>query len=121
MAIALPAATPEPAVPSTYESSAAVKKLWDLYARAWDLTAVEEPVGATMMGDYRFNDKIADLSDEMYHFIDTEQERLLAEVDSISSAELPIEERDNQLFLHDMLVLQHKITDLFRSTPLNQR
>ncbi|KXS21767.1 DUF885-domain-containing protein [Gonapodya prolifera JEL478] len=116
----LPPTSIEPTLPASYETNEDVKKLWTIAARAWDLQSVAEPVGATMLGDYRFNDKLADLSFEAFKFVSDMSNQLLDELASIPLDKLPDEERDNHSFLSNMLILSQKVAGYYHDVPITQ-
>lgn len=56
-----------------------------------------------MLGDYRFNDRLSDLSREAFHKRLQALESLLKQVEAIAPSELPASEQLNQRFLQAAL------------------
>ncbi|GJQ12463.1 hypothetical protein GpartN1_g4289.t1 [Galdieria partita] len=78
--------------------------LWNLYAELWDEEMRNDPLSATMIGDYRWNSYLKDLSFEAHEEHYQSLKRLNTEVtQSKLSSLLPETEVDNYEFLREML------------------
>ncbi|GJD06384.1 hypothetical protein Gasu2_08060 [Galdieria sulphuraria] len=82
----------------------AVQWLWNLYAELWDEQMRNDPLSATMIGDYRWNSYLKDLSFEAREEHYESLKRLNTQLTQSNLASLlPETEVDNYEFLSEML------------------
>eukprot|EP00898_Chlorokybus_atmophyticus_P008067 jgi/Chlat1/8261/Chrsp78S00626 len=93
----------EPDMPANAEGL--VKQIWETYAHVWDYSMEADPFSATIIGDYRFNDSLGDLSKEKHDAI---QKFFTDTLAKIPEDECPPSELQNLLYLKDMLRLKLK-------------
>jgi uncharacterized protein (DUF885 family) len=107
----VPTSTEPSAVCSENES---VQQLWKLYAEVWDEEMRNDPLSATMIGDYRWNAYLQDLSFEAYkeHYEALKRfHQQLIQSNMVSS--LPETEKDNYEFLKEMLRISIRRLETF--------
>mmetsp|Transcript_44656 Transcript_44656/g.142183 ORF Transcript_44656/g.142183 Transcript_44656/m.142183 type:complete len:500 (+) Transcript_44656:149-1648(+) len=92
----------------------AVNKVWKLYAKVWDIKMASDPHGATMLGDYRFNDKLADLSLKAHRKYLAALRKCLAQARGIDAGTIEAEgEKQNLFYLIEMLTLEMRASETF--------
>jgi uncharacterized protein (DUF885 family) len=86
----------------TAASADAVADLHALFEREWERDLADSPIGATYLGDTRYNDRLPDISPEAEAARDAADARVLDDLARIPRAELPASEQLNyDLFRHE--------------------
>eukprot|EP00871_Galdieria_phlegrea_P004867 jgi/Galph1/5381/GphlegSOOS_G4011.1 len=92
----------EPDIP--LHANETVQALWSLYAELWDEEMRNDPLSATMLGDYRFNAYLQDLSMEarqQHHQVLRDLQKKVSQLD-VKALE-PHSEIENYEYLKEML------------------
>ncbi|HXX20488.1 MAG TPA: DUF885 domain-containing protein [Candidatus Acidoferrum sp.] len=86
------------------------QELKDLIAEEWEFEMRESPLSATSYGDYRYNDKIDDISATEQLRVAQKLNRFLAQLQAVDARDFPEQERLNKTLL--IRRIQYALTNI---------